>query len=95
VASCNPNIAELARRVNTSAAKLQNDFKSAYGCTIHDYAQHVRMAEALRKIENSEESIGAVSHKAGYKNPGYFSEIFRQAYGITPSEYRKLKIRQR
>jgi AraC-like DNA-binding protein len=86
-----PKMAELTRMVNASVAKLQNDFKTAYGCTIHDYAQQVRMVEALKKIENSDEPLYSIALGVGYKNPSHFSEVFKNTYGVTPSEYIKLK----
>jgi AraC-like DNA-binding protein len=84
-------IRELADLSGTSATKLQNDFKAAFGCTIHEYVQQVRMAEALREIENTDKPLYMIARNVGFKKPGYFSEIFRNTYGITPSEYVKLK----
>jgi AraC-like DNA-binding protein len=86
-----PTMAELARLANASEAKLHGDFKAFYGCTIHDYAQRIRMTEALRKIENSDEPIYSIARDVGYKHPGHFAAIFRNTYGVTPSEYVKLK----
>jgi transcriptional regulator GlxA family with amidase domain len=41
-----PRIAELARMTSTSASKLQADFKTATGMTIHDYVCEERMKHA-------------------------------------------------
>jgi AraC-like DNA-binding protein len=86
-----PTMAELAKLANASETKLHGDFKTAYGCTIHEYSQRIRMAEALRKIENSDEPLYSIARSIGYKHPGHFAAIFRNTYGITPSEYVKLK----
>jgi AraC-like DNA-binding protein len=86
-----PKISELATIFATCAVKLQNDFKSAFGDTIHGYVQKARVSEALSKIENTDESLSTISRNVGCKNPSRFSEIFRKTYGITPGEYRKLK----
>ena len=86
-----PTIAELAKLANASEAKLHSDFKTAYGCTIHEYSQRIRMVEALRKIENSDEPLYSIAKGVGYKHPGHFAAIFKNTYGITPSEYVKLK----
>jgi AraC-like DNA-binding protein len=86
-----PTMAELSRLVSASEAKLHSDFITAYGCTIHDYAQKIRMAEALRKIENSDEPLYSIARGVGYKHPGHFAAIFRNTYGVTPSEYVKIK----
>jgi AraC-like DNA-binding protein len=85
-----PKISELTVLTGTSATKLQNDFKSAQGCTIHEYVQQVRMAEALRKMENMNEPLYTIAHSVGFKKPGRFSEVFKNTYGIAPSEYAKL-----
>ncbi|MDR1509665.1 MAG: helix-turn-helix transcriptional regulator, partial [Synergistaceae bacterium] len=69
-----------------------SDFKAVYGCTIHEYSQRIRMTEALRKIENSDEPLYSISRGVGYKHPGHFAAVFRNIYGVTPSEYVKLKI---
>jgi AraC-like DNA-binding protein len=85
-----PKIGELSALSGTSASKLQNDFKTAYGVTIHGYVQKVRMTEALHRVENSSEPLCAIARALGCKNPSRFSEIFRKAYGLTPTEYRSL-----
>jgi AraC-like DNA-binding protein len=86
-----PTMAELAGLANASEAKLHSDFKALYGCTIHDYSQRIRMTEALRKIENSDEPLYSIARGVGYKHPGHFAAVFRNIYGVTPSEYVKLK----
>lgn len=87
---CNaPKIAQLAVMTGTSQAKLQNDFKAAFGCTIHEYLQSVRMAKALDKVEHTETPLYAIAKEVGCKNPGRFAEIFKEAYGITPDMFRR------
>jgi AraC-like DNA-binding protein len=86
-----PTMAELAGLANASEAKLHGDFKAAYGRTIHEYSQRIRMTEALRKIENSDEPLYSIARGVGYKHPGHFAAVFRNIYGVTPSEYAKLK----
>jgi AraC-like DNA-binding protein len=88
-----PKISELASLTGTSAAKLQNDFQAAFGCTLHSYVQSVRMRTALQKIENTTEPIYIIADNVGCKNPSRFSELFKQAFGVTPSEYRKIGMR--
>jgi AraC-like DNA-binding protein len=83
-----PLIKELAALTNTSASKLQRDFQTAYGCTLNGYVQRVRMEVALQKIEDTTDSIYRIAESVGCKNPSRFSELFKQTYGLTPSEYR-------
>jgi AraC-like DNA-binding protein len=84
-----PTIARIAFITGTSQTKLQNDFKTAFGCTIHDYLQAVRMARALDLIEHTEAPLYIIAKEVGCKNPGRFAEIFKNAYGMTPDIYRR------
>jgi AraC-like DNA-binding protein len=86
-----PTATELAGLINASETKLHGDFKAVYGCTVHNYSQKIRMAEALRKIENSDEPLYSIARSVGYKHPGHFAAVFRNTYGVTPSEYAKIK----
>jgi AraC-like DNA-binding protein len=83
-----PKISELAFLTGTSATKLQNDFKTAFGCTVHEYLQKKRLALALRKIENTDAPLYVISREIGFRNPSRFSEVFKLACGVTPTEYR-------
>ena len=38
---------------------------------------------------NTDRSIEAIALETGYKNPSHFHKIFKQTYGVSPSEYRK------
>ncbi|MDR2179186.1 MAG: AraC family transcriptional regulator [Synergistaceae bacterium] len=84
-----PKLSELAFLTGTSVTKLQNDFKTAFGCTIHEYLQKNRMTSALYKIENPDIPLYTISQEIGFKNPSRFSEIFKHTYGVTPTEYRE------
>jgi AraC-like DNA-binding protein len=84
-----PTIARIAFMTGTSRTKLQNDFKAAFGRTIHEYLQAVRMAKALDLVEHTETPLYIVAKEIGCKNPGRFAEIFKDTYGITPQIYRR------
>jgi AraC-like DNA-binding protein len=87
-------ISELSNLVRVSAAKLQIDFQTAFGCTIHEYVQKARMKEALHKIENTDEPLNQIAKNVGCKNPSRFAAIFKETFGITPSEYRNSRHKQ-
>jgi methylphosphotriester-DNA--protein-cysteine methyltransferase len=84
-----PKIAELARLTGTSLAKLQKDFKTAFGVTIHAYVQTERASRTLERIERSDEPLYIIAQDVGCKKPSRFTEIFKKIYGMTPVEYRR------
>ena len=84
-----PKICELAAMTHTCPAKLQKDFKTAFGCTVHEFTQSQRLSKAAELLAKTREPIYLIAFSIGCKKPGRFSEIFRAAYGLTPSEYRE------
>jgi AraC-like DNA-binding protein len=86
-----PKIAELAVMTGTSPSKLQKDFKTAFGITIHECLWETRMTKALELMETSDEPIRAIALAVGCRKAGRFSEIFKKTYGVLPTEYRRAR----
>jgi len=80
---------ELSKIVNYHPHHLNLLMKKQMGTTLHSYITQYRMTEALKMLANTDKSIEAIATETGYKNPSHFHKIFKQTYGISPSEYRK------
>ena len=51
------------------------------------------MRRAQYQLQNTTEPIYKVSESLGFSTPGYFSKVFKQTVGVSPSEYREnLKV---
>jgi len=81
-------IQELARRVGLNTNKLQTGFKSIFGTTVNGYIQNKRLMEASVLIKNTDLSFSEIANKVGISSKSYFSKIFKDHYGKTPSEIR-------
>lgn len=86
------SINELSRMACMNRSKLSDDFKQAYNTTITDYVNRLRVLRAKELLVGSDLKIAAIANGVGYKLHGSFSEAFKQHTGITPCEYRHLKI---
>lgn len=64
-------------------------FKNVMGVTFKRYVLNERMEQAKRLILQGKESIAFIGGKVGIPNPSYFSQLFKQATGMLPSEYKK------
>ena len=60
--------------------------KSGYTHWLFDKCQAAKAKELLIKTENS---ITDIAYEAGFSNFNYFSSVFKNIEGITPSEYKK------
>jgi AraC-like DNA-binding protein len=60
-------------------------FREACGVPFRDYVVQHRIREACRLLENPSASITGVALAVGFNDVGYFSRMFKQYLGITPS----------
>lgn len=79
----------VAAQMAMSRASLYNKLKLLAGISIGDYINKFRMAEAVRLLADKDLSIQEVSEKTGFSHQRYFSTVFKQIYGVTPSQYRQ------
>lgn len=82
-------VRKLGERVGLNNSKLQNGFKQLYGQTVNEYVQNRRLDLAKNLIRNTDFSFSEIAYMVGLSSKSYFSKIFKDRYGITPSEIRK------
>jgi two-component system, response regulator YesN len=82
---------EAAEHVGLSPYYFSKLFKDRFGITFIDYITEIRMKRAKELMENPDVSVKEVCYTVGYKDPNYFSRVFKKYTGLTPSEYRKGK----
>ena len=83
----------LADKVAISPNYLHTLFKNKTGQTLLDYITNRRIDAAKRLLEDPYNRIYEISEKVGYKSTNYFTTIFKNIVGMTPSEYRKSGIK--
>lgn len=81
----------LSDLVHWNSAYLSRSFKDRTGENLSYYITKTRMNKAAELIENSDLKIHDIMLRVGYQKDQYFSKVFKEQFGITPKEYRKLK----
>lgn len=79
----------VATRMAMSRASLYTKLKALADISIGDYINKFRMARVMELLADKNLTILEVSEKAGFTNQRYFSTVFKQIYGMTPSKYRQ------
>ncbi len=87
------NIEEYASSRGMSISWFIRNFKQYTKTTPMQYIVSLRIANAQMLLETTSYSITEIGNIVGYDNPLYFSRIFRKQKGVSPSEYRKQRIR--
>ncbi|MBX3242655.1 MAG: helix-turn-helix domain-containing protein [Chitinophagaceae bacterium] len=89
----NFTVEKLCRLVFMSHSQLHRKLEALTGCSPNKFIRMIRLKKARELLQNSSNSIAAVALDCGYSDPGYFSRVFRQEYGVTPQEWRSIRIR--
>ena len=64
-------------------------FKKNMGISYLQYVYQVRTTAVCRELEISEDPIGEIAERHGFKDPKMLNQYFKEIYGCTPSEKRK------
>lgn len=83
------SIMDICHECGCSKSTLLSTFKKQYGATVGEFLTEYRLGEAKRLLEEGELSINEIAHATGFYDQSYFSKVFSQKCGISPSEYRK------
>lgn len=81
----------LAKMENMCMTAYNKAFKNQFGKSPVNYIISLRMQLAIELLETSDISIKEISFMCGYDDFNYFTRLFKQYVGKTPSEYRKNK----
>ena len=79
----------LADKLNYSEYYFSVKFREISGMKFRDYLRYRRLAFALKRIRDTDDRILDIALDYGFSSNEAFSRAFKDAYGITPSEYRK------
>jgi len=81
---------DIAIKYNMSRGYFSQCFKDIVGTPYGNYMKELQMEKAQLLLAASDEPIYWISERCGYKDEKYFSKLFREAAGLSPSVYRKL-----
>ena len=84
-------IKQIAEQLSVSETSLKNYFRSVYGQNISSYLRDTRLDAAERLLVETQKPISEISAQVGYTNQGNFAGLFKNKFGMTPSEYRRAK----
>ena len=89
----NPEIAVtvdmLCGECNVSQSYLYKCFRSVLGLSTKEFITKTRLDMAARSLLQTDKTIVSISREYGYSNSYRFSNIFKKAYGMSPTAYRK------
>lgn len=78
-----------------SKSHFMRFFKEYMGLSFVEYLNGYRLGEAGRQLAATEKSVTEIAQSCGFENISYFNRLFKERYGQTPGQYRKIREKER
>jgi len=79
---------QVAKEVNISPNYFSAVFSQEMKCTFVEYVTSRRMEKAKMLLRTTDRKSGDIALEVGYKDPHYFSFLFKKTQDCTPRDYR-------
>ncbi|MFH0290646.1 helix-turn-helix domain-containing protein [Vibrio owensii] len=83
-----PEVEELASSMNMTSRYLSDALKAETGKTTKDWIHKTLIDKSKDLLLSTEDSVATIAYTLGFEYPQYFSRLFKNKVGLTPSEYR-------
>ena len=83
------SIQQFSEAVGMSRMQLHRKLKALTGLSASEFVRSQRLKLAATLLKNSDANISQIGYQVGFNDPSYFTKCFREAYGVSPTEYNK------
>ncbi|MDF2922396.1 MAG: two component AraC family transcriptional regulator [Paenibacillaceae bacterium] len=82
------NMAMVANHISLSYTYFSESFKQFTGDSFPHYLKKVRIDNAKRLLETTDDKVYEIGRLTGFENTKHFNRVFKELEGVTPQEYR-------
>jgi YesN/AraC family two-component response regulator len=86
---------DIAHEVSLSRSHFSTLFKKSVGESFYDFTEKVKLTAACELLEATTLTLQQIGEKIGIQDGKYFSKWFKKCTGVTPTEYRQTKGRNK
>ena len=80
------HVQEVAEEARCSPFHLTRLYRQHLGISPHQYRLHLRLAAALRQLEERHVQLADLAFSLGFSSQSHFGDVFRRTIGCTPSQ---------
>jgi len=84
-------VKSLAQRAGVHPDYLSRRFRGHYGMSLVRYIRQLRLRWASDQLQNSDHALARITREAGFSDQSHFTRSFKQAFGVTPGQYRRAR----
>ena len=85
----NMKLEEFARLSGRSLTSFKRDFITTFKTTPGKWLARKKLEYARHLLETTDKNINELTFESGFENPSHFIRIFKQAFQVTPLQYKK------
>jgi AraC-like DNA-binding protein len=87
------NLSSIAEQIGISTSRLNEIFKTYTAMTPYQYYIHIKILKAERLLEQPDACVKEVAFRLGFEDQYYFSRLFKNKTGVTPSRWKQISSR--
>lgn len=83
------SVEELGHEFGMSSSQINRKLKAIINQSAGTFIRTIRMERAMELLKNDQATIAEIAYETGFTEPAYFSRVFKNHFGISPSEVKK------
>jgi AraC family transcriptional regulator len=87
------SLTELAKMLNIHPVHLSRNFSQYFKCNLGEYIRTIKVQKAISLLSETDLPLTEVALRCNFADQSHFIRSFKAQYQITPSEYRKLLLK--
>jgi YesN/AraC family two-component response regulator len=81
------SVESLADEIGLSRSQLFRKINALTGISVNELIRKFRLQKAAQLLAQKWGPVSQVAYETGFQNLSYFSKMFKEEYGVLPSEY--------
>jgi len=82
------SIEDFSRSMGISRMQLHRKLTALTGLSASHYIRKFRLEKACTLLRTTRHSVSEIAHQVGFRYPSYFSKVFTEKFGKSPTEFR-------
>ena len=80
-------VESLAEEIGLSRSQLLRKITALTGVSVNELIRTFRLQKAAQLLEQNCAPVMQIAYEVGFSNLSYFSKLFKERYGVLPSDY--------